>query len=120
MPSDSLHQTSTLYTSAHTEQPQTHGRTMLTASSACIGPRCPLGSSTGTSIGRAAMPTHGATSDHDQCWGANRWACPVQETYGEDPTLTGTLGAAYVNGMQNPNSSWPVPAVRNVAKHFAA
>ena len=27
----------------------------------------------------------------------------AQETYGEDPTLTGTLGAAYVDGMQDPN-----------------
>ena len=48
-----------------------------------------------------------------------RWG-RAQETYGEDPTLTGVLGAAYVNGMQTPDPSWPTPAVRNVAKHFAA
>jgi len=43
----------------------------------------------------------------------------AQETYGEDPTLTGTLGAAYVDGMQDPNRTG-VLAVRNVAKHFAS
>jgi len=49
-----------------------------------------------------------------------RWG-RAQETYGEDPTLTGTLGAAYVSGMQDPRpGDWPSPAVRNVAKHFAA
>ena len=46
-----------------------------------------------------------------------RWG-RAQETYGEDPFLTGTLGAAYVNGMQRPNGT--VLAVRNVAKHYAA
>ena len=47
-----------------------------------------------------------------------RWG-RAQETYGEDPTLTGALGAAYVNGMQDPNKTGTL-AVRNVAKHFAA
>ena len=50
-----------------------------------------------------------------------RWG-RAQETYGEDPTLTGKLGAAYVQGMQylgSTNTSSPL-AVRNVAKHFAA
>ena len=47
-----------------------------------------------------------------------RWG-RAQETYGEDPTLTGALGAAYVDGMQDPNRTG-VLAVRNVAKHFAA
>ena len=50
-----------------------------------------------------------------------RWG-RAQETYGEDPHLTGKLGAQYVTGMQflggDPGSS-PL-AVRNVAKHFAA
>ena len=43
-----------------------------------------------------------------------RWG-RAQETYGEDPTLTGTLGAMYVRGMQQPNGTGPL-AVRNVAK----
>ena len=39
----------------------------------------------------------------------------------QDPTLTGSLGAAYVAGMQDPKPGvWPAPAVRNVVKHFAA
>jgi hypothetical protein len=48
-----------------------------------------------------------------------RWG-RAQETYGEDPTLTGKLGTAYVMGMQylGGNTSAPL-AVRNVAKHFA-
>jgi len=49
-----------------------------------------------------------------------RWG-RAQETYGEDPTLTGMMGAAYVSGMQDPKPGvWPFPAVRAVAKHFAA
>eukprot|EP00966_Prymnesium_polylepis_P105765 2449563-Prymnesium_polylepis.1 len=47
-----------------------------------------------------------------------RWG-RAQETYGEDPTLTGALGVAYADGMQDPNRTG-VLAVRNVAKHFAA
>lgn len=48
-----------------------------------------------------------------------RWG-RAQETYGEDPTLTGALGAAYVDGMQQPNGTGTPLAVRSVAKHFAA
>ena len=49
-----------------------------------------------------------------------RWG-RAQETYGEDPTLTAQLGAAYVVGMQFLGGSTGGPlTVRNVAKHFAA
>ena len=49
-----------------------------------------------------------------------RWG-RAQETYGEDPHLTGELGAEYVKGMQFLGSNTSAPlAVRNVAKHFAA
>jgi beta-glucosidase len=48
-----------------------------------------------------------------------RWG-RAQETYGEDPTLTGKLGTAYVMGMQYLGGDTSAPlAVRNVAKHFA-
>jgi beta-glucosidase len=55
---------------------------------------------------------------HTLCFRRGR----AQETYGEDPTLTSKLGAAYVRGMQfMGNTSVGAPlAVRNVAKHFAA
>jgi beta-glucosidase len=48
-----------------------------------------------------------------------RWG-RAQETYGEDPTLTGEMGKAYVSGMQFPNGTDGPLFVRNVAKHFAA
>jgi len=50
-----------------------------------------------------------------------RWG-RAQETYGEDPTLTGTLASKYIEGMQFPkgkNERGDL-AIRNVAKHFAA
>lgn len=47
-----------------------------------------------------------------------RWG-RAQETYGEDPTLTATLGAAYITGMQHPNGTGTPLAVRSIAKHFA-
>ena len=40
-----------------------------------------------------------------------------QETYGEDPLLTGTLGAAFVRGLQGPDPR--APRVDATAKHFA-
>ena len=52
--------------------------------------------------------------------------CPFIQTrgltrrYGEDPTLTGQMGKAYVSGMQHPNGTDGPLFVRNVAKHFAA
>ena len=41
-----------------------------------------------------------------------------QETYGEDPLLTGTLGVAYVRGLQGPDLSHP--RVIATPKHLAA
>jgi beta-glucosidase len=40
-----------------------------------------------------------------------------QETYGEDPLLTGSLAAAYVRGLQGPDPL--APRVDATAKHFA-
>ncbi len=40
-----------------------------------------------------------------------------QETYGEDPFLTGTMGAAFVKGMQGPDKKLLKTAA--TAKHFA-
>jgi beta-glucosidase len=45
-----------------------------------------------------------------------RWG-RLEETYGEDPVLAGTLGAAYVRGMQTADLSRGVLATR---KHFLA
>jgi len=41
-----------------------------------------------------------------------------QETYGEDPVLTGTLGTAYVRGLQGPDLAHP--RVIGTPKHLAA
>ena len=40
-----------------------------------------------------------------------------QETYGEDPFLTATMGVAFVTGMQGPNAD--LPNVISTPKHFA-
>jgi beta-glucosidase len=40
-----------------------------------------------------------------------------QETYGEDPFLTGQLAVAFITGMQGPDPAHPV--VTTTAKHFA-
>lgn len=49
-----------------------------------------------------------------------RWG-RAQETYGGDPYLTGTLGVAYVRGMQRFEAgNETLLAVRSVAKHFAS
>jgi beta-glucosidase len=40
-----------------------------------------------------------------------------QETYGEDPFLTGQLAVAFITGMQGPDRNHPV--VSTTAKHFA-
>jgi len=45
-----------------------------------------------------------------------RWG-RVEETYGEDPVLCGTLGAAYVRGLQTDDLRAGVAAT---AKHFLA
>lgn len=60
--------------------------------------------------------------------GLNTWAPNInifrdprwgrgQETYGEDPYLTATLGAAFITGMQGPNPD--LPDVIATPKHFA-
>ena len=46
-----------------------------------------------------------------------RWG-RVEETYGEDPVLTGTLGTAYVKGLQNTGPEGLVGGVVATAKHF--
>eukprot|EP00300_Choanocystis_sp_HF-7_P020519 c20614_g1_i1.p1 GENE.c20614_g1_i1~~c20614_g1_i1.p1 ORF type:complete len:760 (+),score=123.48 c20614_g1_i1:148-2280(+) len=58
-------------------------------------------------------------------WGPNinlfrdpRWG-RGQETYGEDPTLTGTLAAAFIQGIQQGSDDNFMQAVAT-AKHFAA
>ncbi len=40
-----------------------------------------------------------------------------QETYGEDPFLTGQIAVAFITGMQGPDRDHPV--VTTTAKHFA-
>ena len=49
--------------------------------------------------------------DRDPRWGRG------QETYGEDPFLTGQIGSAFVEGMQGPNEHYL--KVVATAKHFA-
>ena len=48
-----------------------------------------------------------------------RWG-RAQETYGEDPTLTGTLGSAVIRGMQQYNFTTKRFKVIATAKHFAS
>lgn len=40
-----------------------------------------------------------------------------QETYGEDPHLTGSLGVAFISGLQGPDPAWP--KVIATPKHLA-
>ena len=49
--------------------------------------------------------------DRDPRWGRG------QETYGEDPLLTGSLGTAFVRGLQGSDPA--APKVDATAKHFA-
>ncbi|MFV0315647.1 MAG: glycoside hydrolase family 3 N-terminal domain-containing protein [Microthrixaceae bacterium] len=46
-----------------------------------------------------------------------RWG-RVEETYGEDPVLTGMLGTAYVRGLQNTGPEGLAAGVLATAKHF--
>jgi beta-glucosidase len=73
----------------------------------------------------AAMQRHGAT---DQFQGLTFWSPNVnifrdprwgrgQETYGEDPCLTGEIGAAFVRGLQGEDERYLKAAA--CAKHFA-
>ncbi len=48
-----------------------------------------------------------------------RWG-RVEETYGEDPVLAGTLGTAYVRGLQNTGPEGLGAGVIATAKHFLA
>ena len=65
---------------------------------------------------------------HERCQGLTFWSPNVNifrdprwgrghETYGEDPFLTGTIGAAFVKGMQGDNPIYLKTAA--CAKHFA-
>ncbi len=73
----------------------------------------------------AALKRHGSTAEmqgltfwspninifRDPCWGRG------QETYGEDPYLTGELGVAFVRGLQGDDPKYLKAAA--CAKHFA-
>ncbi len=76
---------------------------------------------------RAGFNTIGRDHDHGRYQGLTIWSPNInifrdprwgrgQETYGEDPYLTGTLGAAFVQGLQGPDPKHP----RTIAsvKHF--
>ena len=76
---------------------------------------------------RAGFNTIGRDRDHGRYQGLTIWSPNInifrdprwgrgQETYGEDPYLTGTLGAAFVQGLQGPDAAHP----RTIAsvKHF--
>ncbi|WP_443750963.1 glycoside hydrolase family 3 C-terminal domain-containing protein [Asticcacaulis solisilvae] len=76
---------------------------------------------------RAGFNTIGRDADHGRYQGLTIWSPNInifrdprwgrgQETYGEDPYLTGTLGAAFVEGLQGPDPKHP----RTIAsvKHF--
>ncbi len=70
----------------------------------------------------------GAGADHTRYGGLSIWSPNInidrdprwgrgQETYGEDPFLTGTLASAFVQGLQGPDPDHP-RAIATV-KHFA-
>jgi beta-glucosidase len=70
----------------------------------------------------------GATADHIRFGGLTLWSPNInidrdprwgrgQETYGEDPYLTGMLGAAFIQGIQGPDPDHPKAIA--TAKHFA-
>lgn len=76
---------------------------------------------------RARYNTLSAEGDRDIYKGLTMWSPNVNifrdprwgrghETYGEDPYLTGTLGRAFVRGLQGNGSTYKVAAC---AKHFA-
>lgn len=78
--------------------------------------------------GRAMYNTAIKRGFHEQCQGLTFWSPNVNifrdprwgrghETYGEDPFLTGTIGAAFVEGMQGNNPKYLKTAA--CAKHFA-
>jgi len=76
---------------------------------------------------RAGFNTTGRAKDHGRYQGLTIWSPNInifrdprwgrgQETYGEDPYLTGTLATAFVEGLQGPDPAHP----RTIAsvKHF--
>lgn len=79
--------------------------------------------------GRAKYNHAIAHGNHGRYYGLTFWAPNInlvrdprwgrgQETYGEDPTLTGTLAAAYLRGMQGDNPKYL--EVIATPKHFLA
>jgi beta-glucosidase len=77
---------------------------------------------------RAGFNTVGKGKDHGRYQGLTIWSPNInifrdprwgrgQETYGEDPYLTGTLATAFIEGLQGPDPAHP----RTIAsvKHFA-
>ncbi|MBB6251162.1 glycoside hydrolase family 3 protein [Nitrospirillum iridis] len=69
----------------------------------------------------------GAKADHDRYQGLTIWSPNInifrdprwgrgQETYGEDPYLTGRLGVAFIQGIQGPDPAHPKAIA--TAKHF--
>ena len=78
--------------------------------------------------GRAKYNAYSALGDRDIYKGLTFWSPNVnifrdprwgrgQETYGEDPYLTGTLGCAFVEGLQEGDGEYMKAAA--CAKHFA-
>jgi beta-glucosidase len=77
---------------------------------------------------RAKFNAVGANMDHGRYQGLTIWSPNInifrdprwgrgQETYGEDPHLTGALGTAFVRGLQGPDPLHP-KTIASV-KHFA-
>ena len=77
---------------------------------------------------RAKYNAHSAIGDRSQYKGRTMWAPNMnifrdprwgrgQETYGEDPVLTATLGCAFVEGLQTRQDGYMMTAA--CAKHFA-
>ena len=77
---------------------------------------------------RAKYNAVGLKSDHGRYQGLTIWSPNInifrdprwgrgQETYGEDPVLTGTLATAFVEGLQGPDPAHPKTIA--TVKHFA-
>ena len=90
-----------------------------------------LAKAEGETIAREARAKFNIAASHpgDQYCGLTFWSPNVnifrdprwgrgQETYGEDPFLSATLGAAFVHGMQGPDPEHHM-TVAACAKHFA-
>lgn len=78
---------------------------------------------------RAKYNAIGTDKDHGRYQGLTIWSPNInifrdprwgrgQETYGEDPFLTGTLATAFVEGLQGPDPAHP--RVASSVKHFVA